>query len=532
MDDSNNNQQEPEKYSQKRRDLIKGLASLPVLGAFAYGFSSKRNFDSKVKLNIVNELNLSSDSPLKKLQSVKGEKIRLGIIGYGGRGNHLVRSAGFASPKWIDDLLDAKSKNPRDTRFEEYKDLEDLNIELTAVCDVFDIRANEALEASGNINREGSGGKQGKKATRFRTYQELINSKTVDAVIIATPDHLHAPITIAAANAGIHVYVEKCMTRTIEETYLVYDAIRNSGIVFQLGHQGRQTESYLKAKEIIEKNILGKITLIEVCTNRNDPNGAWQYEIHKEANQNTIDWELFTGNGPIRPFSLERFFRWRCWWDYGTGLSGDLLTHEFDAMNQILNLGIPQSVVASGGIYFFKDGRDVPDVWQVALEYPKRDFTLLYSATLASERNRGKVIMGHDASLEIGENLNVFADQQSTRYKEKIEAGIIDPNIPIFSYIPGRKNMDAVTTATEAYFAGRGLLYTYIDGKRVDTTFLHIKEWIDCIRKKEQPSCDIEQGFQEAITAHMATLAYREGIKVYWDESKREVVRGEIAKPV
>ena len=358
----------------------------------------------------------------------------------------------------------------------------------------------------------------------------MLSSKTVDAVIIATPDHLHAPITIAAANAGIHVYVEKCMTRTLVETYQVNEAVRKSGIVFQLGHQGRQTESYLKAKEIIDKEILGKISLIEDITNRNDPNGAWQYEIDKEASQETIDWALFTGDGPPRPFSLERFFRWRCWWDYGTGLSGDLLTHEYDAINQIMELGIPESAVASGGVYFYKDGREVPDVWQVALEYPKRDLTMLYSATLSSERNRGKVIMGHDASLEIGENLNVFADPASTRYREKIDAGIIDPQIPIFSYIPGRKKMDAVTTATEAYFAGRGLLYTYVNGKRVDTTYLHIKEWIDCIRTKQQPSCNIEQGFQEAITAHMATMAYREGIKVYWDADKKEVVRGELQK--
>ena len=526
-----NKENKENKVSLKRRDLLKALASLPVLGVFSYGLLSKKSHDDKLKQNILDELKLSNESPVNKSQAtVKGDKIRLGIIGYGGRGSHLVRVAGFAPPKWIDELLEGKSKNPKDTRYEEYMELDDLNLELTAVCDVFDAHANEAIAASANQKKEGSNAKPGKAATRYRTYQELIDSKTVDAVIIATPDHLHAPITIAAANAGIHVYVEKCMTRTIEEVYQVTDAVKNSGIVFQLGHQGRQTESYLKAKEIIDKDILGKISLIEVCTNRNDPNGAWQYEIQKDANEKTIDWDLFTGSGPKRPFSLERFFRWRCWWDYGTGLSGDLLTHEYDAINQILGLGIPASAVASGGVYFFKDGREVPDVWQVALEYPKRDLTLLYSATLASDRNRGKVIMGHDASMEIAENLTVYADPESTRYKEKIESGMIDTNIPIYTYIPGRKNMDAVTTATEAYFAGRGLLYTYINGRRVDTTFLHIKEWIDCIRTKTQPSCNIDQGFQEAISAHMATLAYREGIRVYWDEGKKEIVKGEPVK--
>src|SRR4030042_1911284 len=206
------------------------------------------------------------------------------------------------------------------------------------------------------------------------------------------------------------------MTRTEEETYEMVDVIKKSGICFQLGHQGRQTASYIKAKEVIRENILGPITLIEVTTNRNSPNGAWQYEIDEGAGTHNIDWEQFTGYGPVRPFSLERFFRWRCWWDYGTGLSGDLLTHEYDAINQILGMGIPESVVSSGGVYFFKqpeyyvnEVRDVPDIWNAVLEYPHLDFSLLYSASLANDRDRGKVIMGHDASMVLGNSLLVYA---------------------------------------------------------------------------------------------------------------------------
>ena len=110
---------------------------------------------------------------------------------------------------------------------------------------------------------------------------------------------------------------------------------------------------------------------MEVCTNRNDPNGAWVYDIHPEAGPHNIDWQQFLGAAPYHDFSLERFFRWRCWWDYSTGLNGDLLTHEYDSINQIMEVGIPDSVVASGGIYFFKDGRTVPDVQQVVMEFPK-----------------------------------------------------------------------------------------------------------------------------------------------------------------
>jgi predicted dehydrogenase len=331
-------------------------------------------------------------------------------------------------------------------------------------------------------------------------------------------------MTIDAAHAGNHVYVEKPMTWTISETYEVVKAVKDSNIVFQLGHQNRQTESYFKAKEAIKNNILGKINLIQVTTNRNSPDGAWVYKINEKAGKDNIDWEQFIGPAPWHEFSLERFFRWRCWWDYSTGLSGDLFTHEYDAMNQILDLGIPYSAVASGGIYYFKDGRTVPDVLQMAFEYPDRDLTLMYSATQSSNKNRGRVIMGHDAYIDLENNLKIYADPESTRYKEKLKKGLISPDVPIYSYKPGFKNVDAVTSPTEDYYASRGLLYTYLDGKRVDPTHLHIKDWVNCIRGGGQPSCNIDQGFHEAMTAHMGTVAYKENRKVYWDKEQQKII--------
>jgi len=195
-------------------------------------------------------------------------------------------------------------------------------------------------------------------------------------------------------------------------------------------------------------------------------------------------------------------------------------------MNQILHLGIPESAVASGGIYFYKDGRTVPDVLQQSFEYPGKNLTLLYSATLASEKNRGKTIMGHDGYLELSDTLIVYADPRSTRYKEKISEGIIDPDKPIYTYVPGQEGVDAVTSATEKYFAARGLLYTFRGGKPVDTTHLHLKEWLNCIRMNDgtQPSCNIDQAFEEAMSAHMGTIAYKEGRRVYWDKEKEKIV--------
>ncbi len=208
-------------------------------------------------------------------------------------------------------------------------------------------------------------------------------------------------------------------------------------------------------------------------------------------------------------------------WAY---LDTDLL----DALNMILDLGIPKSAVSSGGIYYYKDGREVPDVYNVVYEYPERELTLIYSATLSSNTKRGKLIMGDDATMDLGQlhasAMSVTADPNSKRYSEKIENGIINTSLPMFTYTPGSKGLDAVTSATEQYFAGRGLLYTYRDGKRVDTTHLHIKEWLDAIISDGVTSCDLEMGRQEAITSHMGTMSYQLGRKIEWDHENHKII--------
>jgi predicted dehydrogenase len=515
-----------------RRDLLKGFATLPVIGAFAYGALRKRRQDHIRSHRLARELNMSTGAPEFKRYTHEGNVIRLGIIGYGIRGTQLMKAAGFVQPEMIREWKEAAQKDSRDTRYEDFMQQDDLNIVVNGVCDLFDVHAENAISAAANVGREGPDGTMGRKPKRYMHYQDLLAARDIDAVIIATPDHWHARIVIDAARAGRHIYVEKALARKVPEVFAIRDAVRESGVVFQLGHQGRQTESYIKAKEAVEKDLLGSINLIEVCTNRNSPNGAWVYDIHPDANPRTVDWKQFEEPCEKKhPFSPERFFRWRCWWDYGTGLSGDLFTHEFDAINQILGMGIPESAVSSGGIYFYDkpqyyvhEVREVPDVWDATFEYPHRKFSLLYSATLANNRDRGKVIMGHDASMELGNNLRVYACAESTRYRDAIDSGLIQPDLPIYTYIPGRKNVDGVTTATEQYFADRGLLYTYREGRRVDTTHLHIAEWLECIREGKQPSCNIDRAFEEGITASMATIAYRENRKVFWDRDREQVI--------
>ncbi len=508
----------------ERREVLKSLATLPLVGALFYGWYKKNQIDDLLKTAGKKEVDLTAYNPIVDKIVSEGKTINVGIIGVGIRGAQLLRAAGFIHPALVEDWKKSTLNNPNDHRYKDYLEQDSLNIKLAGVCDIYDIRAEKAMVSGANINRGGFDAEMTDSPIRYRTYKEMLASKDIDAVIIATPDHWHGTMIIEAARAGKHVYCEKPMTWTVPETYEVVKAVKENNIAFQLGHQNRQNDSYFKAREAFDKGIIGKVNLIEVTTNRNSPGGAWVYDIDKEANEQNIDWKQFIGPAPDHAFSLERFFRWRCWWDYSTGLSGDLFTHDYDAMNQILDLGIPHSAVSSGGIYHFKDGRTVPDVLNSVFEYPDKDLSLVYSASLASNKKRGRTIMGHDGYLDVGGSLKVFVDRNSTKYKEDIKKGLIDPNIPLYSYTPGQKKVDAVTSATEQYFASRGLLYSYQGEKRVSTTHLHIKDWINAIRTNTQPACNIDQGFEEAISAHMGTIAYREQRKVYWDAEKQKII--------
>ena len=510
-----------------RRDILKTLGGLPLVGAVWYSGASLAGTAKREKQFLLETLNINA-APPPASGAMSGKPLRLGIIGYGIRGEQPCRALGFASTAWLKDMLDSSAKNPKDTRLAEFKAQENLNIKLAAICDVFDTRANNALES---FNRGDN------KIKRFRTHTELINSGEVDAVVIATPDHWHAPMAMEALNAGVHVYVEKPMTHNVSETYTLREAVlKNPKTVFAVGHQHRQTQSFLTAQDIINKNILGHVSLVETNTNRNDDNGAWQYEIAETANPKTIEWDQFLGNAPKEDFNLEHFFRWRKWWAYGSGLSGDLMTHDFDRLNCILKMGIPNSVTASGGIYTHRDGRNVPDVMQVNMEYPnfstggsqqvgkEKGMTFTYSATLGNQFDRGTVLMGHDGSMELGNRITVYADPRSTKYADLIKEQRIEAGVPIYQYDPAVNGTDAVTSATAKYFANKGLLWTYRDGKRVDSTFLHLREWLSCIRNGGTPSCSIKEGFEEAISAHMGGLSYKLGRRIDWDPSTQQII--------
>lgn len=507
-----------------RRDVLKGLGGIPILGAVWWAGAANAVSKKKERYAILEQLNIKPSLP-KAVKAISGNPIRVGIIGFGIRGEQLCRAIGYATEEWKEEMRLANEEDPNNNRLQDFLDQDKLNIDLVAVCDAFDVHAERAMK----INPD-------KPLKRFMTHQEMIRSGEVDAVIIATPDHWHAPMAIDALENGIHAYVEKPMTHTIEETYRLREAARKSKAMLMVGHQHRQTLSFQTAQDIINKGILGHVSLIQTNTNRNDDNGAWNYDIHAQANENTIDWDLFLGSAPKIPFNKNHFFRWRKWWAYGSGLSGDLLTHDYDRLNCVLNMGIPKSIMTSGGIYTHNDGRNVPDVLQVNMEFPdystgssqekgkEKGMTFVYSATLGNGFSRPTILMGHDASMELGNRLTIWPESGSTKYADLIEAEKMNPRVPIYQYDPGATVPDAVSSATSQYFADKGLMWTYIDGKRVDSTFLHMREWLSACRNGGKLSCGIDEGFDEAISAHMAGLSYKLGRRIDWDPVNEVIV--------
>jgi predicted dehydrogenase len=231
-------------------------------------------------------------------------------------------------------------------------------VRLVAACDCYDGRLQHMKEVYG--------------ADTFTTrdYREIINRKDIDAVIVATPDHWHRRISVESLNGGKHVYCEKPMVHAIEEGRSIIEAQSKSGKVFQVGSQYRSSLAYKKAKDLFESKAIGELNSIEAWLDRNSAIGAWEYSIPTDADTTTCDWPQFEGNAPKHPWDPARFFRWRNFRDYGTGVAGDLFVHLLTGLHTVTSSIGPNRIFATGGIRYWTD-RDVPDTMLATLDYPE-----------------------------------------------------------------------------------------------------------------------------------------------------------------
>lgn len=508
-----------------RRDFLKGVATVPFLGVFAAGV--KGSIDKEVARNTIDyykRLNIDKlEAPFEKLTpptGITGKRIRVGLVGCGWRGQALLQKFGYLHS----DVLEQHTKNGAPSNWLlNLMAQEDLNVEVTAVCDVFDVHTQRGVDISRNNVYPGNT-HEPKTAEVFQSYRDMVKSDNIDAIIIATPDHTHAPMAIAAANAGKHVFLEKPMAQSIEAAIELRDTIKKSDIVFQVGHQNRQQMSYKVGREIYQKGLLGDVTQVETFTNRNTIDGAWirdDVRDHKLGNESNINWEEFLHGAPLVEFDRKRFFSWQRYSEYGTSVTGNDFAHWYDCVNQVLDLGIPETVVALGGQYYYKTHGDMPDVLNAIFSYPERALSMTYDVSLKNGNFRQSRILGSDATLDIDSAVRMTKDRYSNMYKDtKVNADEY-----LYYYEPDA-DIDAISTATSrTYFRG-GYGPTYIDGKILDVTFLHVKEWIDAIRGHGKPSCDIDKGFQESVTFNLANLAYKHKRPVTWDRVNERAIIG------
>lgn len=271
-------------------------------------------------------------------------------------------------------------------------------VKLVGVCDLYTGRLERAKELFGN------------DIFTTRNYHDILDRKDIDAVIIATSDHWHDRISIDAMNKGKHVYCEKPMVHKVEEGAAVIATQKKTGKVYQVGSQRVSSIVTRKAHDLMAAKTIGDLVLVETWNDRQGGSGAWQYSIPRDANKNTVDWENFLGDAPKAPFDPVRFFRWRNYRDYGTGIAGDLFVHLFSGLHAVTDSKGPNRIYATGGLRYWKDGRDVPDIICGLYDYPATpnhpEFTLQMRVNFVDGSGGSSLLrlVGTDGVITLGGN--------------------------------------------------------------------------------------------------------------------------------
>ena len=450
---------------QSRRTFINKIAK----GALAYSFVP----------DIISKTNREQDLEfLKRTEKYSAnDQIQIGLIGAGGMGNA---------------DADTASTVPGG--------------KIIAACDLYDGRLETAKKKYGN------------DIFITKDYREILSRKDIDAVIVATPDHWHKDISVDAMNNGKSVYCEKPMVHDITEGPSVIEAQTKNKVVFQVGSQGMSSLGNEKAKELLAAGAIGQLNYAEGFWARNSPFGAWQYDIPADASDKTVDWKRFLHNGPDRPFDAKRFFRWRCYRDYGTGVSGDLFVHLFSSLHFITNSVGPQKIIAMGGLRYWKDGREVPDILMGMFDYPETENHPAFNLSLRVNFVDGTAdstylrLVGNEGSL------NVEWDKV-TLTKSKTYAAADDPLM---------KTKQNKTVETEydrkKMLSPDSTLYKAEDGYK-GAHFDHFYNFFGCIRNGKKTSReDALFGYRAAAPALLCNDSYFQEKGIKWDPVKLRLI--------
>jgi predicted dehydrogenase len=404
-------------------------------------------------------------------ESRPGGRIGVGLIGSGARGQ---------------ELLQAAARLP--------------GVEFVAVCDAYTGRAERARARTNG------------KATIVGDYRQILEDKQVDAVIIATPDHWHKTMAIDALQAGKHVYIEKPLTYAIEDGQPIIDAAGRSGRILQVGSQVISSATVGKAREMIQSGRLGQITLLRATYNRNTAEGAWIYPIPPDASERTVNWEQFLGPAPKRPFSLERFFRWRCYWDYSGGIATDLFVHLVTTIHHLMGAKMPRTIFASGELYRWKQSREVPDTVNAILLYPE-GFTVNLSSTFNNTSESGYEIFGTEASIAIRGGALTFAPENAYENNRWVVESWPEQLEKAYYADPKVQARETPATWKPEMNENREVW----NERGQDAMVVHLTRFFDSVRSRTAPVEDAAVGHRAAAVAHLINQSLREKKPLDWD---------------
>jgi predicted dehydrogenase len=387
------------------------------------------------------------------------DRIRIGLIGAGDRGQEDLKSA-----------------------------LRQKNVECVAVADVYSRRRDEVKSYLPHIE----------------TYDDpmrLLDRKDIDAVINATPQHLHAKYFLATLAAGKDLYSEKTLAWDIPDALACRNAAHASSQIVQIGMQDESAGELADAKKWIQDGLPGKITMVESWISRNTPpgHGQWVRPVPSDCNPDHVNWELFLSGRPKVPFDGYKFINWRLFWEFSGGNITENFVHQIGWIITAMNLHLPAAAIMTGGVYSEKDGRQVPDTFNVALEYPN-DLLVVWQSTFSNRYyGMGEHFLG---SLGTIEHVSGSNEMQTGQHKTD------DPRTneenafgPIHFYPEKRNNPHGVV----------------LKGENLGVN--HMGNWMDCIRDRKQPNGTVEIGYLAAVACHMANLAYKQKSRITLEEA-------------
>jgi len=403
------------------------------------------------------------------------DRVRFGIVGVGMEGSSLLATA-----------------------------IQLQGVQCVAAADLYDARHVLSKEIAGSQIRT------------TRRYQELLDAKDIDAIIVAVPDHWHKQVVVDALAAGKDVYCEKPMSHNPADGLAMVAAAKKTDRIVQIGAQRTSSVLCAKAKELLAQGVIGDLNLIEATYGRNDPNGAWEYPIPPGISPENLDWETWQGTAPKKAFDPYAFARWRCWKEYGTGVAGDLLVHLISGM--MFSLGInefPKRVSAFGGIYRWKDGRNMPDVHPVLFEYD--NVPVYMRLSLGCESTEVTRFQGSKGSLELREFSVTFVpqpgvDTSPSYYSSSFPAAARDAYVKKWHAehdpVPGKEPAPESIT---------------FNGDDYDDLKPHLWKFFESVRSRKPLVQDAVFGHNAALGCHLANESYFRKAPVYWDEASATI---------